>query len=331
MENERLFVRLFINRVDKWFRQEPSWVCESAGSGNHNRLRTQHITGHLRGDITLGLAAIDDNGLSKFCAWDEDNLDGRLELIAAHLTSLGIHYLRISSRPGRAGHLFVLFDGRVAASDLLLFNESVRLACGITTELEFFPKSAIGLSNIRAPLGVNRKPEAGWRSDMSKEKRDELRGWFIGPDRNLEAQLSWLAVQRLNMPDILVPLIASVKIEKARQDSLEKARQTYFRPPRFEGPSLLEMLEDLKVPMKKIGDQYVLQCPLCRDEGRDRSEDNLRINSRSGKFNCFQGGPGVVHGAKNVYGYFAGLIDDNRPTFVEQLRMRKAARMPGPP
>ena len=325
MENERLFVRLFINRVDRWYHQKPSWTCESAGADNHNRLRTAHITRHLRGDITLGLAAIDGNKASKFCAWDEDNLDGRLDLIAAHLTLLGIHYLRISGRPGRAGHLFVLFDGRVAASDLLLFNESVRLACGITTELEFFPKSATGLSNIRAPLGVNRKPEAGWRADLPAEESDHCRGWFIGPERSVGAQMDWLREQERNHPGILAPLIADLKTQ------VPVIPQPAMTGELYDGPQLIEMLETLKIPVRRVGSQYVLQCPLCAHEGRDRHQDNLKICARTGKFNCFQGGAGIVHDAKSVYRYFAGLIDDNRPSFGEQFRMRKTAIICEPP
>jgi hypothetical protein len=52
----------------------------------------------------------------------------------------------------------------------------------VNNDVELFPKSATSSSQIRAPLGINKKPSANGAI-----------GWFDGVESNVKTQLEWLA------------------------------------------------------------------------------------------------------------------------------------------
>lgn len=141
--------------------------------------------------------------------------------------------------------------------------------------IELFPRSSNNYSQVRGPLGVNRKPEA-----------NGARSLFEGAEPNLVSQLEWLASRTLN------------RTEDALREVVKRAvhikSKTHSRPL----PQTTNILD--LVDWRVSGGSFVAQCPLCAAEGHDRHRDNLRISSDGRKFCCVFGGPGKIHKAKAI-------------------------------
>lgn len=60
---------------------------------------------HLMGAITLGVPAVNGQGLSRWCCFDSDKVDGALDKIHKVLFEYGWHALREGARIGLDGHL----------------------------------------------------------------------------------------------------------------------------------------------------------------------------------------------------------------------------------
>jgi len=185
-----IFRERFVNREDAYYRR---WAY-----GDNYGYRAVYapvtaslICAHLVGKITLALPAIDVNGLCKWCAWDSDTEDGNLEKIESTLLTLGWHSIREAHRPGRAGHLWLLFDFAVAARDVILFGRQISERTGIPRgTIEFFPKQASAEKlggALRLPLSAHRKPGAG-----------NCIGWFETVPKDVHSQLEWFSLQPLN-------------------------------------------------------------------------------------------------------------------------------------
>lgn len=248
------------------------------------------IRAHLGGNITLSFPAVNTDGLCKWCAWDSDNENVHLDRLAAILTSIGFNPLREAQRPGRDGHLWLLFDQPVPATDIIRFEHEVRMHAGVpATDVEFFPKQAesgkLG-SGLRGPLGIHRKPGA-----------QNVRGWFEGLDKSVPEQLMWLAQQPLNRAANVIAVARKLRHfdaepKRYRLDPVIRPYKTGSVQP----VNILELISD----KRKIGTGWAAQCPVCAREGHDRHRDNLRIRLDGQKFCCVYGGPGQVHKGREI-------------------------------
>lgn len=234
---ETYFSRL-INRTDSYCKQ---WVSGTS-YGYHpveNPLIEEVIRKHIAGEITIALAAVDENHMSRWAVWDLDNENGYLEKIASILQEIGIHYFLEGRRPGRDGHLWMLMDGKLPAADLLRFEEEICKHCAVPDKaVEFFPKYPSSYSHIRAPLGIHRNQ----------------RGWIEGAPHDIEGQLEFLAQQPLNS----VERIRSI-VDKLRQRDRYKPQPICKRIPLGLDPE--DVFAELE-PVRK-GAYYICECPQC--------------------------------------------------------------------
>lgn len=298
----QLFLDRFINRTDIWFQQ---WAANGKygyraikeGNDDFVPINTNLIKKHLNGDLTISSPAISIEHKSRWCCWDNDTNDGALDRIASCLKALDFNPIREGGREGREGHLWLLFDYSIPCSSLIEFNRLILSECRIqpTKELEFFPKSATNLSQVRVPLGIHRKPGA-----------NNARGWFdisrksvimplnkIPLRHQLTEQLAWLADQELNESVGLGRLVEYWKKVQPRQTNKRPPRQPTYRNERV---NLIELLHLSSLTPKGGGKRYEIQCPACELEGGDKHEDNLHISTSNGEdFICRKG-----HSVKDI-------------------------------
>jgi hypothetical protein len=285
--HERIFLDRFKNRDDVYFRQlltsqkDFQYVAVKECDDNYRPFDVSLLRDHFAGNITLSVPAVSVEKSCKWVCWDNDCDDGVLNEIEQSLSQIGLNGLRESKREGRDGHLWAFFDDTIDVGVAIRLNEIVTESSGIGNrkQLEFFPKSERGLQ-VRLPLGVHRKPEAN----------NEI-GWFEDAPRSLNGQLSWFAQQPLNSAEG-VTRIANL---------LPKAAP--IAPPRLQfAPSQDHEKIDLLAVLPAAGSRtrggkIIRQCPVCADEGHDKSEDNLHIDSSDGALFCcwFGGQPGKLH------------------------------------
>lgn len=191
----------------------------------------------LQGETSLGACCIDREGQSKFCVWDVDSVDNRLDHIETALKSLKIESCRVTGRVDptsgieiRSGHLWVLFRSKIHASDLEVFRQVVESAagmhpsdkkcsCGCQSKKDYFPVCEMGKqparSNVRMPLSANLKVEAGFDPKLHARKQPQLRGWFKEAPHEMLSQLRWLKINRNrleNDPQLLHRIIEERKV-----------------------------------------------------------------------------------------------------------------------
>ena len=339
------FADVFINNWHRWAWQSDHsdsnvhWQyneCAHSGRGFEDcEFSSYQVEQHLKGHLTMGLIAIDELGGSRFFAWDEDNLGGRLERIGNALADLNFTYLRVTGRKDRAGHLFVLFENPIHASDLEIFRQIIEKNAGIRhpqltgckccrSHLDHFPNvpkvsSDPKYSNIRAPLGINRKKDAGWNPALTVEKCDHLRGWFEGPEKNILSQLIWLKKQPINKAEKVLELVESIRKQTRKQDELVgecntlielcRRRENLFAPKRIRSLNSTSFrhlvnayCEAENLTLKQIGRDFAVLCPLCT-ELEDGAKDNLRLKGQGPEFNCFAGMASGHHTPKDIYRY----------------------------
>jgi hypothetical protein len=234
---------------------------------------------HLRGLITCAWSAIDETISSRTLCFDSDTNDGSLDRLESFLREYNWNLIREGRRPGRDGHLWLLFDTPLKADVLITLGNAMMTLSG-TTGIERFPKSSRGYSQIRGPLGINLKPEA-----------QGARGWFDDVEQDVLVQLEWLAAQPLNRAE----------------DAMREAQRHRPIPPNsctkipknalpYRGFDILNYVE-----ARREGNGFVAACPCCRSEGHDRHGDNLHISSDGKKFCCWFGGqPSGIHRARAI-------------------------------
>jgi len=302
MDELDTFLERFVNRTDMWGLQWVSRDGSYCGYINQNpnmdrkngRFRFEPISRnllirHLRGALTIALSATDQSGCSKWLAFDSDKEDGSLDKIEKAVKTCGGYCIRESKRPGRDGHLWLLLDKPMPAMLLITLGDVFKKVADVDSEIEIFPKFANKYSQLRAPLGVNRKPEA-----------KGARGWFEGVEPNPLAQLKWLSKQPLNRADLFTReaekyLHLCPPIPQAPQQAVKTAC-------RFRG--IFKILD--YVNARQVGNSYLAQCPVCASEGHDKHLDNLHINGDGIKFCCVFRGPGATHKAADIKGALVG-------------------------
>lgn len=289
----RDYSRLFMNRG--------AYTLQSsrprAGSGRHYYFRPKvkgtdrelsltaaTIRRHLEGEITIGLYAVNPSTQrSKWLAIDAD-YDGAIEDL------LKLQYFlredKVESAlemSKRGGHLWIFMERPVLARECRIYIFTLALRVGVRIRgagwaygIEIFPKQdelregEFG-SAMRGPLGIHRGANR--------------RYWFYGADYNLEKQIAYLNRLRKLSEGQLRSFIAGKRVPP------EFDRKHPSPDPDFVHASGREfqILEHVG-KVRKIGRNYVTQCPSCAEGGQDRSGDNLAISIEDPrKYICWAG------------------------------------------
>jgi hypothetical protein len=285
------YARWFVNRL-AYTRQSDRPHPESgrhyyyrprAEGGGELGLELEDVHRHLAGEITLGIYAINPQTQRvKWMGIDADykrSLDDLLKL-QYELQQDGIQAALEQSR--RGGHLWILFETPVLATHARVYIRhlagklSVQVkAAGPSDGIELFPKQdrieRAQLGNaIRGPLGVHRAVNR--------------RYWFYGAQHDLEAQMKYLRELRRVTERQLSELIAGLALEEEnpRPQPVTGTRSDY---------SHIQILDRLdRKRLRRVGRNWVTQCPSCAAAGRDRGKDNLAISvEEPSKYLCWAG------------------------------------------
>ena len=249
-------------------------------AGAEVALEVEDVRRHLAGEITLGIYAINPgNQRVKWMAIDADYRRALEDLLKLQfeLGQVGIQAALEQSR--RGGHLWILFESPVPAKQARIYIRalagklSVELkGSGNSEGIELFPKQdrvpdgQFG-NAIRGPLGVHRA--AGKRY------------WFYGAAYDLVAQMEYLRSLRRVSESQLTDLVATVPVE-LEPESVRVGPASSDRP-RF------QILDYVEVS-RRVGRNWVTQCPSCAASGHDRSQDNLAISvEEPWKYLCWAG------------------------------------------
>jgi hypothetical protein len=241
----------------------------------------REIRRHLVGEITLGIYAISpESQRVKWMAIDADYRQALADLLKLQyeLQQDGVQAALEQSR--RGGHLWIFFAEPVLARHARVYIRhlagelSVHLkGHGAEDGIELFPKQdrledgQFG-NAIRAPLGVHRAVGR--------------RYWFYGAAYSLEAQIAYLRNLRRVTETQLMDLIRGLEFEDA---------PPRVGPGRYTGARAFVILEHLSPrPERRVGRNWVTQCPSCAAAGRDRGGDNLAVSvEEPRKYICWAG------------------------------------------
>lgn len=246
-------------------------------------LTCEIIVKHLRGELTIGLYAI--NPRTQRCKWvaiDADYKDSLEHLLKLQweLKRDGIEAALEKSR--RGGHLWILAETPLLARDcrVYVYNLAARLklpvkGAGLPEGIEVFPRhdalkpGEFG-NAIRGPLGVH--------------QADKKHYFFYGADYTLEAQMDYLKGLRKVSQARMKTLVANMTIPEAFAPRAIKS----FTLSSYSGHEF--RILDYVRPHRKSGRNYWAQCPSCALQGHDRSEDNLAIAiDEPRKYRCWAG------------------------------------------
>ncbi len=284
----------FFNREDLYFRQcittqgKTIYPCVHRDDDQFISDPRLLIAKHFAGSLTLSLPATSENGHCKWACYDVDYEDGRLEKVEAKLRSIGLNPHREARRPGRAGHSWVFFCRPIAAATLVRFNTELLAQAGLSEiEIEAFPKFPDHRhSQIRAPLGIHRKPGA-----------NNARGFFDECEPHVRKQLEWISNVTPDDPDVINGIAVKL-FEIDRQRESARIPVSYPRSGNFYSNDILKMVGTVT---RSDENNHYAPCPLCRMEGHDKSGDNLSIKKDGSKFTCMFGGPGKTHRAPQIF------------------------------
>ena len=252
-------------------------------NGAEVALQLDDVRRHLAGEITVGVYAINPpTQRVKWMAIDADykrSLDDLLKL-QYELQQDGIQAALEQSR--RGGHLWILFETPVLARHARVYIRhlagklSVHVkSAGPVDGIELFPKQdqiAPGQfgNAIRGPLGVHRAVNR--------------RFWFYGAAHDLNAQMRYLRELRRVTESQLTELIADL-------DVADEATPRTHSPEIYRDRTVFQILDFLdQNALRRIGRNWVTQCPSCAAAGRDRGKDNLAVSVEEPlKYLCWAG------------------------------------------
>jgi len=251
--------------------------------GREIPLTEQGLERHLAGEITIGLYAINPlTQCSKWMAIDADYKEALEDLLKLQyeLGQDGVQAALEQSR--RGGHLWIFFSKPVLATQArryirhLATRLSVRVkGAGLTEGIELFPKQDVledgQFGNaIRAPLGIHRAANR--------------RYWFYGGAYEIAAQMAYLRGLRRVSESQLEELLAALPEEP-------KPESPSHWHPSVSGRRTFQIAEYIDLgACRKVGRNWVTQCPSCREAGRDRGKDNLAISvDEPQKYLCWAG------------------------------------------
>ncbi|MBX9877609.1 MAG: hypothetical protein K2Y22_04050 [Candidatus Obscuribacterales bacterium] len=272
------FLLRFANRFDVYAEQ---WTDgEKHGyKPIYQPVTTSIICAHILGQVTIGFYGHDLQSESRWLCGDSDVEDGCSNQLADAMSAHGWRVIKEGKRPGRDGHFWLFFDQPVPARALRRFARAFMRSTGIAeNHLEIFPKQdkLIDLGNlVRGPLGIHRKPEA-----------NGCRGWFEGPERDIQSQLEWFASQRPNRADDLLSLVDELdsrEITNVRTSSgfgsirSRRGEMDWVRYAEDNG-----YCHDVSKPFWRG------PCPACKLIRRDSDDNHLWI-SDTGAVGCWRG------------------------------------------
>lgn len=244
-------------------------------------ITTWDIQRHLNGQMTLGLYAI--NPVTQRVKWMAIDADYRRAIedllkLQYELSQSGIQAALEQSR--RGGHLWIFFEQPVLARRARIFVSHLagRLQVNVkgssgTEGIELFPKqdqldSGQFGNALRGPLGIHRAVGR--------------RYWFYGAPYDLESQMTYLRGLRRVSEAQLLQLSAKIPTDSEPESPSAK------RPFDTDRPHF--RILDFVRPERRVGRNWVAQCPSCAASGRDRSKDNLAISVEEPlKYRCWSG------------------------------------------
>ncbi len=251
-------------------------------------LTHETVRRHLEGQITIALYAI--NPTTQRCKWvavDADYRDALEDLLKLnyYLSRDGVSGALEKSR--RGGHLWVFFDTPQPARSCRVYVYDLALRLGVPVKgnglpegIEIFPKhdslkrGEFG-NAIRGPLGVHRATNR--------------RYWFYGANYEVEKQMAYLAQLPKVSGSQLETLIAGK--DGPPQPSAREVRDEVICKSSGNGSRReFRILEHISTKLRKVGRNYVTQCPSCAASGHDRSGDNLAVSiEEPQKYICWAG------------------------------------------
>lgn len=262
-ETFNIFFDYFVNLSDRYARQ----MADGSYRVIQEPVTPELVQDHLAGKLTLALPSLDTSGMCKWCAWDSDTANRDLFRIENVLLQIGFYPLREGGRSGRDGHLWLFFDNKVPAANLIAFDKEIKSHAKVA-DMEFFPKQASfnkSPNPLRAPFGINRKPEA----------RGSI-GWFEAcPDKDAAAQLQWLAQQKKNS-SLKLDSLATRLLEAERRNQRYTVKR--IKPATTYDPE--EVFADLEPELH--GDYFSCECPSCGERRAYFYSSGLLICNRIG-------------------------------------------------
>ncbi len=243
------------------------------------------IRGHLEGEMTIGLYAINPaTQRSKWVAIDADYAGAMEDLLKLQysLQQDGVEAALEMSK--RGGHLWIFMERPALARGcrIYIYNLALKLGMrikgiGLAEGIEIFPKhdelrdGEFG-NAIRGPLGIHRGANR--------------RYWFYGADYDLEKQIAYLNRLRKVSEEQLRRFIAG----KSLPPEFDRKRASPTEVVRSASSGREFRILDHVGKIRKVGQNYVTRCPSCAEAGHDRSGDNLAISiDDPRKYICWAG------------------------------------------
>ncbi len=261
-----------------YFRPKPR------GTGKGLSLTAPTIRRHLEGEITIGLYAINPaTQRSKWVAIDADYAGAIEDLLKLQYSLQQDKVEAALEMSKRGGHLWIFMGPPALAREcrIYIYNLALKLGMrikgiGLADGIEVFPKhdelheGEFG-SAIRGPLGIHRGANR--------------RYWFYGADYNLEKQMAYLQRLRKVSEEQLRSFIAG----KTMPPEFERTQSAPGQSFAHSSARQFRILDHV-AKVRKVGRNYVTQCPSCAEAGEDRSGDNLAISIEDHrKYLCWAG------------------------------------------
>jgi len=259
---------------------------KAKAAGEELSLTTATIRRHLEGAVTIGLYAINPaTQRSKWVAIDADYAGAMEDLLKLQYFLQQDKVEAALEMSKRGGHLWIFMEKPVLAREcrIYIYNLALKLGVrirglGLAEGIEVFPKhdelrkGEFG-NAIRGPLGIHRGANR--------------RFWFYGADYDLEKQISYLNRLRKVSEEQIRRFIAG----KTMPPEFDRKRPSADQSAPFVHASGREFrILDHVGKVRKVGRNYVAQCPSCAEAGQDRSGDNLAISIEDPrKYLCWAG------------------------------------------
>ena len=293
VEVVRDYIRLFVNRgayTLQSSRPRPEsgrhyyFRPKAKGTGKELSLAAATVRRHLEGEITIGLYAINPaTQRSKWVAIDADYATAMEDLLKLQYSLEQDKVEAALEMSKRGGHLWIFMGRPALARDcrVYIYNLASKLGMrikgiGLAEGIEIFPKHDqlrdVEFGNaIRGPLGIHRGASR--------------RYWFYGADYDLEKQIGYLNRLRKVCEEQLRSFITGKTMPPEFERKRNAPDQAFGRC----SPHEFRILGHVS-KVRKVGRNYVTQCPSCAEAGQDRSGDNLAISiDDPRKYICWAG------------------------------------------
>ncbi|HZQ17896.1 MAG TPA: hypothetical protein VFA90_04175 [Terriglobales bacterium] len=285
-ELARCYSALFVNRLAytmQSFKPAENGKHYYFRPKNERRLTLSTLAGHLNGQVTIGLYALNPKTQrSKWVAIDADYENAIQDLLKLQweLRQDGVQAALEKSR--RGAHLWIFAQTPLLARDcrVYIYNLARRLrvpvkGSGLAEGIEVFPRQdELGPDEfgnaIRGPLGIHR--------GVGK------RFWFYGADYRIDSQIEYLSQLKKITEAEMKTFVSGLEMPEQFQP---KPRITL--PPYDPARREFHILDHVTGAKQRSGN-YWTRCPSCAQQGRDLSGDNLSISAADPrKYKCWAG------------------------------------------